>query len=604
VRQGVPVAWRPPDGNQPVNDVVIRAKDLTKVYRLYAKPSYRFRDMFGLLGDRAGAYVEHAALDGVSLEITRGEKVAIIGRNGAGKSTLLKILTRVIQPTSGRLEVTGRVQALLQIGTGFHPDFTGRENVLGYFAQLGIDGADARRRCEAAIAFAELEEYVDQPMKTYSTGMGVRLMFAASTAIAPDLLVLDEVLGVGDAYFAHKSYERIRELCDEDGATAVLVTHDIYSAVRICSRVIWIDRGRVLFDGDATSAVKAYEDSIRQQEESRLRVRKRERLRSLGMKDGAEASVHVLVEIGSVDGRPASPIYFSAIELLVGGRVAGRLPLGESAFDESARSHLQEEGTAWGDAVDWRGRKARPLLNYGSPFQKIAGVFSVSRDALDGGAARLGLAIESSADVPYALAIRVFAGEQELETATVRVESDKWTRSDIALTLRTSSRADVAMVNLSGVHGTGSVVVRNAAFVDRTGEEIFVLEHGRPAALDIAYRIVDPALARRAQVVVAWHRNGVQDVCRFFASDISLEGLEGTVRLDIDRLTLTDGQYAITIMVTEPGYYDRPQETFYAVNPGVHCCLSRLFEVEVVNAGLVGAGTVFVADGAWSVQQA
>jgi lipopolysaccharide transport system ATP-binding protein len=197
-----------------MTDVAIRATDLKKVYRLYAKPAYRFLDMFGLLGPRAGAYAQHAALEGINLEIRRGENVAIIGRNGAGKSTCLKLITSVMQPTAGSLEVSGDVHALLQIGTGFHPDFTGRENVQAYFAQLGISGSEAARRCADAIAFAELEEYIDQPAKTYSTGMAMRLMFSASTAIDPDLLVLDEVLGVGDAYFAQKSYERMRELCD------------------------------------------------------------------------------------------------------------------------------------------------------------------------------------------------------------------------------------------------------------------------------------------------------------------------------------------------------------------------------------------------------
>src|SRR5262249_6339835 len=153
-----------------------------------------------------------------------------IGRNGAGKSTFLKLVTRVIEPSSGTLEVAGKVHALLQIGTGFHPDFTGRENVFAFFAQLGITGEDARRRFADVVEFAEIEEYIDQPVKTYSTGMSVRLMFSASTSIEPELLVLDEVLGVGDAYFAHKSFERMRELCEREAATLLLVTHDVYSA--------------------------------------------------------------------------------------------------------------------------------------------------------------------------------------------------------------------------------------------------------------------------------------------------------------------------------------------------------------------------------------
>jgi lipopolysaccharide transport system ATP-binding protein len=207
-----------------MSETIIRARDLRKVYRLYSGPGARFLDMFGMLGDRPGAFTEHAALDGVSLDIARGEKVAFIGRNGAGKSTLLKLMTSVVEPTSGTLEVRGKVHALLQIGTGFHPDFTGRENVLAYLAQLGVTGRDAERKYAEIVDFAELEEYIGQPVKTYSSGMAVRLMFSTATAITPELLVLDEVLGVGDAYFAQKSYQRMREMAEGEGTTLRSVT--------------------------------------------------------------------------------------------------------------------------------------------------------------------------------------------------------------------------------------------------------------------------------------------------------------------------------------------------------------------------------------------
>ena len=195
------------------SDIAIHAHDLSKVYRLYARERYRLLDVLGLLPRRSNAYREHKALDGISLRIMRGERVGIIGRNGAGKSTLLKLVSQVIQPTSGALDVGPRVHALLQIGTGFHPDFTGRQNVYAYLSQLGVDGAVADRVFRDVVEFAEIEEYIDQPVKTYSTGMAVRLMFSTSTAIEPDLLLLDEVLGVGDAYFTEKSFDRIRESC-------------------------------------------------------------------------------------------------------------------------------------------------------------------------------------------------------------------------------------------------------------------------------------------------------------------------------------------------------------------------------------------------------
>src|SRR6185436_275913 len=142
-------------------------------------------------------------------------------------------------------------------------------NVFAYLAQLGVGGKEAERRFEEIVEFAEIEEYINQPVKTYSSGMAVRLMFATSTAITPDVLVLDEILGVGDAYFAQKSFERMRALCEGEGTTLLLVTHDVYSALRIASRIIWIDRGRLLMDGDGPKVANAYEDSVRRQEEQR-----------------------------------------------------------------------------------------------------------------------------------------------------------------------------------------------------------------------------------------------------------------------------------------------------------------------------------------------
>ena len=279
-----------------MSEIVIQARNLRKVYRLYAKPHYRLQDMVGLLPPGGGRYSEHAAVDGVDIDIRRGEKVAIIGRNGAGKSTFLKLVTKVIYPTEGTIEVKANTQALLQIGTGFHPEFTGRENVRSYLSYLGVDGKEMDAKIEEIIEFAELEEYIDQPVKTYSTGMGMRLMFAASTAIKPEVLVIDEVLGVGDAYFMQKSFERISELTEGSGTTVLLVTHDVYSAANLCTRMIWIEKGRVLMDGDTTDVISRYEGSIRDQEERRLRLRRLASLqdrRDAAGGDGRDRQDHV-----------------------------------------------------------------------------------------------------------------------------------------------------------------------------------------------------------------------------------------------------------------------------------------------------------------------
>ena len=592
---------------QPAPDVAIRAIDLRKVYRLYAKPAYRFMDMFGLLGNRPGAYTEHAALDGVNLEIRRGEKVGVIGRNGAGKSTFLKLVTSVIHPTSGSIAVKGDVHALLQIGTGFHPDFTGRQNVYAYLAQLGVVGAEAERRCTDAIAFAELEEYIDQPVKTYSTGMAMRLMFSASTVISPDLLVLDEVLGVGDAYFAQKSYDRMRELCERNNATLLLVTHDVYSAVRMCDRVVWFDRGRVLMDGDGATVVKAYEDSIRQQEEHRLRLKTQQRLRELqqraGRPDAARGIDHVLLEISSTSGRPQPGlVYLSDVALLAGGERVASWPLDSGAFDAGRGSHLEREGTSWGEIAVWQGRVCWPMRNYGSPFHKVAGVFAVPSDLVD--AEAMACSIDYASPEPCDLTVRLYVNGQALSLGRIVGASAEWTTYRAAAAQEAQDGSS-RVLNASGVHGTGAVAVTGARFVADDGRERHILEHGRPARLDIDFAVFQPELRERCQVVLALHKDGIEDVCRFISRDLVFDATRrprGTVRLTIPRLTLTDGTYSVTVMVAKEGYYDSDQTVFYSINPSVYCCVSRLFDVSVVGSGLIGKGTRHVLDGTWSVE--
>ena len=585
------------------NDVVIRAKDLKKVYRLYAKPSYRFLDMFGMLGHRSGAFSEHSALDGVNLEIRRGEKVAIIGRNGAGKSTFLKLVTGVIAPTSGVLDVAGRVHALLQIGTGFHPEFTGRENVYAYLAQLGITGAEADRHCAEAIEFSELEEYIDQPVKTYSTGMGVRLMFAASTVISPELLVLDEVLGVGDAYFAQKSFDRMRELCARLNTTLLLVTHDVYSAVRLCERVIWIDRGRVLHDSDGPTVVALYEESIRLQEEHRLRLKARERAKELSAAAGQrQETSDVSVEVQALGNVPQPcPVYFSRIELLVDGRSKGRLPLTGDSTAGSAS--LQLEGTSWGEQGLVEGRDARPLLNFGSPFHKIAGVVKVDESADDLANAALSVEADFWSERPCELTVHCFVRGREIALGLLPQSSGTWiTGVANGLQLGPAPTAGAA-----GRQGTGVIVVERVRPLNDGHQESFTFQHGAAFTLEFAYRINRPGLKERAQVLVAFHRDGVQDVMRSISRDLLFDEAvqaEGVITVRFPRLPLANGSYSVTVMLAKEGYYDETQSVYFSVNPGVYTCLTRVFEIVVEGGGIVASGTGVVLDAEWSLTPA
>jgi ABC-type polysaccharide/polyol phosphate transport system ATPase subunit len=574
------------------SDIALTATDLTKIYRLYERPHHRLLDVFGLLPAGSAGYREHKALDRVNLSIARGEKVAVIGRNGAGKSTFMKLVSRVVQPTSGRLDVSGRIHALLQIGTGFHPDFTGRQNVFAYLAQIGVDGAEARRLFADVVEFSELEEYIDQPVKTYSTGMSVRLMFSTSTAIRPDLLLLDEVLGVGDAYFTQKSFDRIGELCRRDGTTLLLVTHDLYSAVRLCDRVIWIDRGRVLMDGGGAPVVRAYEDSIRLQEEERLRAKKRRRLRQ----DAGASDAQVIVEFRSAD--PAflqAPVYFSDLELQRAGAVIARLPMTDEG--PAGVSHVIPEGSAWGPPGPWAGRPARVFLNYGSPFRKVAAAFALPADALAVELGALDLRVSCQSEVACELAASAFVDGAEYALPNISLPAARWHDAVVPF------GAPGGRTHAIGVHGTGAIAVEDVRMASPRETDAHVVVHGEPIDIVFRYRVNDPSLCEHPQILIAIHRDGVQDVCRFGTTALAFDGTSrtGTVAVHFDRLPLADGRYTLTVMVARQGYYDDRPTQYFSVSPGVYACLSQVLEFIVEGGGAIGSGTAVVLDGEWSI---
>ena len=262
-------------------DIVIQTRNLGKMYKLFSSRKEKIMDVLGmnhLFFWRKPDYREFWALRGVNLTVCRGERVGIIGHNGAGKSTLLKTLIGSHEVSEGTMSVRGNIQALMQLGTGFHPDFTGRENIR---AALGYNNLSPKEISEAEkeiVDFTELEDFIDQPVKNYSAGMYARLAFATATAIKPEILIIDEVLGAGDAYFAGKCVERMHRLSVESGATVLFVSHDLASVQSMCDRCIWIDRGQVRMDGPSLEVIKAYSAQVRQREEIRLRLRNEKKI--------------------------------------------------------------------------------------------------------------------------------------------------------------------------------------------------------------------------------------------------------------------------------------------------------------------------------------
>ena len=217
---------------------VIEITELCKNFYLYKNPRVRLLHFLGLVKKNSNSIKEFSALKNINITINKGEKVGIIGKNGSGKSTLLKILSGVLSKTSGDVKVEGKVQSILEIGTGFYPELTGRQNVQGHLVQMGFNGKDLSEAVQKVLEFAEIDEYLDQPFKFYSTGMKTRLMFSTIISLSPDILILDEVLSVGDAYFVGKSFNKINQLISDGNKTLILVSHDIYSLSKICNRFI------------------------------------------------------------------------------------------------------------------------------------------------------------------------------------------------------------------------------------------------------------------------------------------------------------------------------------------------------------------------------
>ncbi len=245
-----------------MENAVVKVDHVVKIYKMYDDPKDRFKEALGI-GGKGKVYAKnYYALNDVSFEVGKGEIVGIVGRNGSGKSTILKILTGVLNQTEGNIEVNGKVAALLELGAGFNMEYTGRKNIYLNATMMHISKDEIEKKIPDILAFADIGEFIDQPVKTYSSGMFVRLAFAVAINVDPDILIVDEALAVGDVRFQLKCMDKFSEFIDA-GKTILFVTHDVNAVKRFCNRAIWLNQGKLIMDGDTDEVTDRYLDFLK-----------------------------------------------------------------------------------------------------------------------------------------------------------------------------------------------------------------------------------------------------------------------------------------------------------------------------------------------------
>ena len=241
-------------------DIVISVKNVEKSFKIYNDKGHTLKERL-LFFKQRNSYTRHEVLRGVTLEIKKGEVAGLVGHNGCGKSTLLKLMTKIIYPDRGKIEIKGKISSLLELGAGFHPDMTGRENIYTNASIFGLTKKEIDARLDDIINFSELEEFIDSPVRTYSSGMYMRLAFSVAINVDADILLIDEILAVGDARFQAKCFNKMLEL-KKRGITIVIVSHDLGSIERLCNRAVWIENGKIRDEGTPHDIVAEYLDDI------------------------------------------------------------------------------------------------------------------------------------------------------------------------------------------------------------------------------------------------------------------------------------------------------------------------------------------------------
>jgi lipopolysaccharide transport system ATP-binding protein len=579
-----------------MSDPSIDLRGVGKMYKIFPTRTGSVLDAIGanrfLPWRNELPYKEFWAVHDVSLTVSRGERFGIIGRNGAGKSTLLKLITGNLATTTGSVTVAGRVHALLDASGGLHPEFTGRENIRAALTYQGLGRAEIADAYAEIAEFTELGPFLDQPFRTYSTGMQARLGFAIATSLRPELLIVDEVLGAGDAYFFSKSTARMQELVDS-GATVLMVSHSLNHIVRFCTESLWLERGRVVMRGPSLDVVKAYEKYIRTLEDQRLRAKNARALaRSEDAFSRESYGDQILVRVIPGE-QPGSECDVAELRLRVDDEVVDELLVGGTQdADDAKSSFVIVNGSHWGEAKITSTTPHRSLGTVGDPgttsgyalfriwFYYPESTYEVEVRYRSSGAAPMigagrGSQIDTFATLPP-------SGEWRTERVTLETGSrDEPDESD--------AESERGAGKLSRWTGKDGLEIESVRVLDAEGEQqtMFMTGDSLTISLEIrartagVYPLVLVALIFRDDGIVATRHVSFEGDLIFQAGELC------EARLELARLLLGNGSYNISLGLyssldiddIEPSefydYYDRSFEFRIVGNSRLHNELVR-----------------------------
>jgi lipopolysaccharide transport system ATP-binding protein len=554
------------------DDLAIRFEQVGKMYKVFGSKLDTALDALNLpTFGRDGRFREFWALRDIDLELARGARLGIIGRNGAGKTTLLKLVTGNVSPTEGNVTVNGNVQALLETGGGLHPEFTGRENIRASLGYLGLSRSEIGDAEQDIAEFTELGRFLDQPFKAYSQGMQARLSFAIATTVQPEILIVDEILGAGDAYFFTRSTTRMSQLI-ESGAGVLLVSHALDQVARFCERTIWLDRGRIAMDGPTDEVVKAYERFIRELEDRRLRAKNEKT--ALPEYDAFDRETFTDALVGAVSAESGS-IDVARLTLYRDGVPEGEIDVGGAQdADTSGNGGLLLENGAW----------EAPQADPDGYFRAVAE---------RAGRFRFDLWFfypRSRYEVEIVYRTRGGPGTLRLDrtngagTIASLSPADEWTTHRFELSDREEPLDLGAEERLSRWPGVEGLAIRRVQTVGEQDAEQAVFRVHEPFSVVVdamatasgAFPIIPAALVFRLDGIVATRHVGERQLLQLD------EGDRIELRLDLGPLLLGNGTYLLsvglyqeldignTISSTLYDYFDRSFEFVVTGNPPLH----------------------------------